>query len=130
MALFGKPKYTIVRVKKKEIPDGLWTKCEECSSVLYNKTLEENFNSLKKVAKGVTFNSINIFQLHPGSTIYNVVKKLGIVSDESWFGGFKMDDFIDFYYQPAFVKEIKKYVKIFNGMFASERLKKQTQYCK
>ena len=42
MALFGKPKYTIVRLKKKEIPDGLWTKCEECSETLYNKTLEEN----------------------------------------------------------------------------------------
>ncbi|MCX7927125.1 MAG: acetyl-CoA carboxylase, carboxyltransferase subunit beta [Candidatus Omnitrophica bacterium] len=42
MALFGKPKYTIVRVKKKEIPDGLWTKCENCSEVLFNKVLEEN----------------------------------------------------------------------------------------
>jgi acetyl-CoA carboxylase carboxyl transferase subunit beta len=42
MALFGKPKYTIVRLKKKEIPDGLWTKCEGCTEVLYNKTLEEN----------------------------------------------------------------------------------------
>jgi acetyl-CoA carboxylase carboxyl transferase subunit beta len=42
MALFGKPKYTIVRLKKKEIPDGLWTKCEECSETLYNKTLDEN----------------------------------------------------------------------------------------
>jgi len=42
MALFGKPKYTIVRLKKKEIPDGLWTKCEECSETLYNKTLQEN----------------------------------------------------------------------------------------
>jgi acetyl-CoA carboxylase carboxyl transferase subunit beta len=48
MALFGKPKYTIVRVKKKEIPDGLWTKCEECSEVLYNKTLEENFKVCPK----------------------------------------------------------------------------------
>ncbi|MFC1674379.1 acetyl-CoA carboxylase, carboxyltransferase subunit beta [Candidatus Omnitrophota bacterium] len=42
MALFGKPKYTIVRLKKKNIPDGLWTKCEECSEALYNKTLKEN----------------------------------------------------------------------------------------
>jgi len=42
MALFGKPKYTIVRLKKKDIPDGLWTKCEGCSEALYNKTLEEN----------------------------------------------------------------------------------------
>lgn len=48
MALFGKPKYTIVRVKKKEIPDGLWTKCEGCSEVLYNKTLEENLKVCPK----------------------------------------------------------------------------------
>jgi len=48
MALFGKPKYTIVRLKKKEIPDGLWTKCEECSELLYNKTLEENLKVCPK----------------------------------------------------------------------------------
>jgi len=48
MALFGNPKYTIVRLKKKEIPDGLWTKCEECSEVLYNKALEENLKVCPK----------------------------------------------------------------------------------
>ncbi|MCM8780153.1 MAG: acetyl-CoA carboxylase, carboxyltransferase subunit beta [Candidatus Omnitrophica bacterium] len=48
MALFGKPKYTIVRLKKKEIPDGLWTKCEECSTPIYNKTLEENLKVCTK----------------------------------------------------------------------------------
>ncbi|MDD4979674.1 MAG: acetyl-CoA carboxylase, carboxyltransferase subunit beta [Candidatus Omnitrophica bacterium] len=48
MALFGKPKYTIVRLKKKEIPDGLWTKCEACSEALYNKTLDENLKVCPK----------------------------------------------------------------------------------
>jgi acetyl-CoA carboxylase carboxyl transferase subunit beta len=48
MALFGKPKYTIVRLKKKEMPEGLWTKCEECSEALYNKTLEENLKVCPK----------------------------------------------------------------------------------
>ncbi len=48
MALFGKPKYTIVRLKKKEIPDGLWTKCEECGEVLFNKTLDENLKVCPK----------------------------------------------------------------------------------
>lgn len=48
MAIFGKPKYTIVRLKKKEIPEGLWTKCEGCSEVLYNKTLEENLKVCPK----------------------------------------------------------------------------------
>ncbi|MDD5044435.1 MAG: acetyl-CoA carboxylase, carboxyltransferase subunit beta [Candidatus Omnitrophica bacterium] len=48
MALFGKPKYTIVRLKRKEIPDGLWTKCEDCGTPIYNKTLEENFKVCPK----------------------------------------------------------------------------------
>jgi len=48
MALFGKPKYTIVRLKKKEMPDGLWTKCEECNEVLYNKVLDENLKVCQK----------------------------------------------------------------------------------
>ena len=48
MALFGKPKYTIVRLKKKDIPEGLWTKCEECSETLYNKTLDENLRVCPK----------------------------------------------------------------------------------
>jgi len=48
MALFGKPKYTIVRLKKKEIPDGLWLKCEGCSTVLYVKALEENLKVCPK----------------------------------------------------------------------------------
>ncbi len=43
MALFGKPRYTIVKVaKKKDIPEGLWTKCDECGEIIYNKKLEEN----------------------------------------------------------------------------------------
>lgn len=48
MALFGKPKYTIVRIKKKDIPDGLWTKCEGCSETLYNKAIEENLKVCPK----------------------------------------------------------------------------------
>ena len=48
MALFGKPKYTIVRVKKKNIPDGLWTKCAECGQAIYNKALEESFRVCPK----------------------------------------------------------------------------------
>jgi acetyl-CoA carboxylase carboxyl transferase subunit beta len=57
MALFGKPKYTIVRLKKKEIPDGLWTKCEECSEVLYNKNLEENLRVCPKCNYHFTLNA-------------------------------------------------------------------------
>jgi acetyl-CoA carboxylase carboxyl transferase subunit beta len=48
MALFGKPKYTIVRLKKKEMPEGLWTKCEGCGEVLFNKNLEESLSVCTK----------------------------------------------------------------------------------
>ncbi len=48
MPLFRKPKYTIVRVKKKEIPEGLWTKCDKCSQPIYNKALEENLKVCSK----------------------------------------------------------------------------------
>ena len=43
MALFGKPKSSIVKIAKRKIPDGLWTKCEECGHIIYNKALEEVF---------------------------------------------------------------------------------------
>lgn len=45
MPLFPKkPKYTIVKVAKRrgDIPGDLWTKCEDCKELIYNKKLEEN----------------------------------------------------------------------------------------
>ncbi|MCM8797868.1 MAG: acetyl-CoA carboxylase, carboxyltransferase subunit beta [Candidatus Omnitrophica bacterium] len=49
MAIFGKPRYTLVKIaKRREIPEGLWTKCEDCGEIIYNKTLEENFKVCPK----------------------------------------------------------------------------------
>ena len=44
MPLFGRdPKYRVFRVaKRKAMPDGLWTKCDDCGEIIYNKKLEEN----------------------------------------------------------------------------------------
>jgi len=39
----------IKRGKKKiNVPDGLWTKCENCSEIVYNKTLDENLRVCPK----------------------------------------------------------------------------------
>jgi len=44
-----KPKYTIVKIsKKRDIPEDLWTKCEECKELIYNKKLEENLKVCPK----------------------------------------------------------------------------------
>lgn len=51
MPLFPKkPKYTIVKVSKKrgDIPGDLWTKCEDCKELIYNKKLDENLRVCPK----------------------------------------------------------------------------------
>ena len=35
-------------VKRRDIPEGLWTKCEECGEIIYNKTLEEDYKVCPK----------------------------------------------------------------------------------
>lgn len=43
MALFRKAKVNIGKfARKKIIPDGLWTKCVDCSEIVYNKALKSN----------------------------------------------------------------------------------------
>ena len=43
MSLFKKkPQYTVVKVKKKTMPDGVWTKCLGCNLPIFNKSLLEN----------------------------------------------------------------------------------------
>ncbi|OGW83386.1 MAG: acetyl-CoA carboxylase subunit beta [Omnitrophica bacterium RIFCSPHIGHO2_02_FULL_51_18] len=39
---------TIRILKRRDIPKGLWTKCEECGEIIYNKTLEEDFKVCPK----------------------------------------------------------------------------------
>src|SRR4030095_11403216 len=37
-----KPKLGGAKTKKKEIPEGLWTKCPRCASMIYDKELDDN----------------------------------------------------------------------------------------
>jgi len=48
MALFQKPKYSTVVVKKKDIPQGMWKKCPVSGDIIYNKELEQNQNVVPK----------------------------------------------------------------------------------
>lgn len=48
MALFSKPKYSTVNVKRKDIPTGLWTKCPRTGEIIYNKELEQNWMVVPK----------------------------------------------------------------------------------
>jgi len=46
--MFGKPKYTIVKIKKKDMPGGICTKCAGCGQIIFNKQLKENMSICPK----------------------------------------------------------------------------------
>jgi len=47
-ALVKKPKLTSGKAKKKDIPEGLWSKCPKCSTMIYDKELDENLKVCSK----------------------------------------------------------------------------------
>lgn len=48
MAWFKRTKKGLLSTEKKDIPDGLWTKCPACSEFLYRRELEKDFWVCKK----------------------------------------------------------------------------------
>jgi len=48
MPLLFRKKYSDIKVKRKEIPEGLWTKCESCGQLIYTKVFLENLKVCPK----------------------------------------------------------------------------------
>jgi len=48
MAVFKKPKLAAAPIKKRDIPENLWTKCKKCSEMIYNKDLDANLKVCPK----------------------------------------------------------------------------------
>ncbi len=63
MPLFGKDKYTLVKVKKKDIPEGLWTKCPDCQTPIYNRALKDNVCVCPKCSYHLTMTARERIQL-------------------------------------------------------------------
>lgn len=42
MPLFSKKNYSTVKVRKRDIPDGLWLKCPSCQEIIFKQELDEN----------------------------------------------------------------------------------------
>ena len=47
-SLVKKPRLTGGKSRKREIPEGLWTKCKKCSAMIYDKELDENLKVCTK----------------------------------------------------------------------------------
>ena len=57
MSLFGKSNYTFIKVRRKEIPVGVWTKCPGCESPAYSKELKNNLNVCPKCGFHLSLNA-------------------------------------------------------------------------
>lgn len=57
MALFKKIKFGHSTDKNVEIPEGLWSKCENCKEMIYSKQLEENLKVCPKCQHHLRMNS-------------------------------------------------------------------------
>ncbi|MBF0478375.1 MAG: acetyl-CoA carboxylase carboxyltransferase subunit beta [Candidatus Omnitrophica bacterium] len=63
MVLFGRKEYTLVNVKKRGIPAGLWEKCPECDAPIYKKELDNNWNVCLKCGYHMTLSARQRIQL-------------------------------------------------------------------
>lgn len=48
MAWFRKKTYTTVKIRKRDIPNGLWVKCPSCTEIVFKKELEGRWNVCPK----------------------------------------------------------------------------------
>jgi acetyl-CoA carboxylase carboxyl transferase subunit beta len=48
MPLFGKPRYSTIKVKRVQVPDGRWMKCTACNQIIDVQQLTETLNTCPK----------------------------------------------------------------------------------
>ena len=96
MSLFGKSNYTFIKVKRKDIPLGVWTKCPGCESPAYSKELKNNLNVCPKCG------------CHLGLT---ADERVGHLTDEGSFvghdGGMTSADPLDFKGPKTYKEKLK-----------------------
>ena len=69
--------HTIRILKRRDIPEGLWTKCDECGEIIYNKTLEEDFKVCPKCDYHFTLSAPErVLQLTDEGTFKEMDKEL------------------------------------------------------
>lgn len=74
----AKAKVSTIRIlKRRDIPEGLWTKCEECGEIIYNKTLEEDLKICPKCDYHFTLSAAErVAQLMDEGTFAEINKNL------------------------------------------------------
>jgi acetyl-CoA carboxylase carboxyl transferase subunit beta len=97
MAIFSKPQYSTVTVKKKDIPKDLWTKCPKSGEIIYNKQLKENL----MVVPGSGYH----FQLSARDRIYSLLDIDTVVEQDS---GIESLDPLEFKATASYPQKVKQ----------------------
>ena len=97
MALFSKPQYSTVTVKKKDIPKDLWTKCPKTGEIIYNKQLRENL----MVVPGSGYH----FQLGARARIASLLDEGSVVEHDK---GIQSLDPLEFTAKASYVQKVKE----------------------
>jgi acetyl-CoA carboxylase carboxyl transferase subunit beta len=100
MALFGKRSYSAVKVRKRDIPDGLWLKCPSCEEIIYTKQLAENL--------GVCPKCNHHFQLERKERLAMLVEP---GSFEEWDTGLRSVDTLGFTGTASYVSKLESNIK-------------------
>ena len=97
MPLFGKKKLTTVKVRKREMPDGLWIKCPGCDEMVFKQEFETALNVCPKCG--------HHFQLSRAA-------RIAVLSDvnsfEEWDTGLCSVDALGFTGTASYVAKIKE----------------------
>ncbi|MBM3877411.1 MAG: acetyl-CoA carboxylase carboxyltransferase subunit beta [Verrucomicrobia bacterium] len=99
-AFFRKPKLGSSKTRKKEIPEGLWKKCPNCASILYDKELDANLKVCPKCSHHFTIGArerihslvetCSFEEMDAGMTSVDVLKFTGVATYAS-----KLEDYQD-----------------------------------
>ena len=102
MPLFGnnKKNYSTVKIRKRDIPNGLWLKCPSCNEMLYKNALGEN--------RGVCPKCQHHFQL-------SRVERIALLADEGtfaeWDAGMESVDTLGFTGVASYVSKLESNIK-------------------
>ena len=94
-----KPKLGGARTRKKDIPEGLWTKCPKCSKMIYDKDLDENLKVCPEcshhfpVSARERINALvetcSFEEMDPDMTSVDVLKFTGVAAYTSKLTGYQ-----------------------------------------
>jgi anaerobic magnesium-protoporphyrin IX monomethyl ester cyclase len=87
------------------------------------ETLLETERNVMDLGNNIFCRGVNMFQLFPGSPIYNVMKNKGFVKDEMWFSGEDCINFTKRYYLPSFLRKIHGCKQRLDLFFEKQRQK-------